>query len=121
MRSCLHHQRYALPNSCSLDLVHCIMFLYVYFPQVEKQIGERRKISFHGIGLSVAPEINFDDIASGCENPEEVDLVLQAKKAFSLALYGSVIEQYNVLESAIYGYQGLNASNSLISLSQPWS
>ncbi|URD87242.1 glycerol-3-phosphate acyltransferase [Musa troglodytarum] len=84
-------------------------------PEVEKQIGERRKFSFHGVGLSVAPEINFDDIASGCENPEE------AKKAFSRALYGSIIEQYNVLESAIYRYQGLNASNSIISLSQPWS
>ncbi|CAL9204186.1 unnamed protein product [Musa hybrid cultivar] len=84
-------------------------------PEVEKQIGERRKISFHGIGLSVAPEINFDDIASGCENAEE------AKKAFVWALYGSVIEQYNVLESAIYGFQGLNASNSIISLSLPWS
>ncbi|CAL9079706.1 unnamed protein product [Musa textilis] len=41
-------------------------------PEVEKQIGERRKFSFHGIGLSVAPESDFDDIASGCENPEEV-------------------------------------------------
>ncbi|XP_064995676.1 glycerol-3-phosphate acyltransferase, chloroplastic isoform X5 [Musa acuminata AAA Group] len=44
-----------------------------------------------------------------------------AKKAFVWALYGSVIEQYNVLESAIYGFQGLNASNSIISLSLPWS
>ncbi|XP_064995675.1 glycerol-3-phosphate acyltransferase ATS12, chloroplastic isoform X4 [Musa acuminata AAA Group] len=45
----------------------------------------------------------------------------EAKKAFVWALYGSVIEQYNVLESAIYGFQGLNASNSIISLSLPWS
>ncbi|CAL9052977.1 unnamed protein product [Musa banksii] len=39
-------------------------------PEVEKQIGERRKISFHGIGLSVAPEMNYDEITAGCENPE---------------------------------------------------
>ncbi|XP_064952033.1 glycerol-3-phosphate acyltransferase, chloroplastic-like isoform X6 [Musa acuminata AAA Group] len=45
----------------------------------------------------------------------------EAKKAFVWALYGPVIEQYSVLESAIYGYQGLNASNSIISLSRPWS
>ncbi|KAG6507735.1 glycerol-3-phosphate acyltransferase ATS12, chloroplastic-like isoform X1 [Zingiber officinale] len=82
--------------------------------EVEKQIGERRKISFHGVGLSAGLEMNFDEIMSSCENHE------QAKEAFSLAVYKSVIEQYNVLESAIYGHQGLNASNSTISLSQPW-
>ncbi|URD87238.1 glycerol-3-phosphate acyltransferase, partial [Musa troglodytarum] len=46
-------------------------------PEVEKQIGERRKFSFHGVGLSVAPEINFDDIASGCENPEEIAIYIK--------------------------------------------
>ncbi|WOK99042.1 glycerol-3-phosphate acyltransferase, chloroplastic-like [Canna indica] len=82
-------------------------------PEVEKQIGERRQISFHGIGLSVAPEMNFEEIAAGCENSE------QAKKAFSQALYNSVVSQYDVLKSAIYGDKGLDASNSVISLSQP--
>lgn len=83
-------------------------------PQLEKQIGERRKISFHGVGLSVAPEINFKEVTASCENQEE------AKEAFSRALYDSVNEQYNVLNSAIYGYNGFNASNSVVSLSQPW-
>ncbi|KAF8380748.1 hypothetical protein HHK36_028238 [Tetracentron sinense] len=83
-------------------------------PQVEKEIGERRVISFHGTGLSVAPEISFNEIAAGCENSEE------AKVAFSQALYNSVAEQYNVLKSAIHGKQGLDASNSAVSLSQPW-
>ncbi|XP_065037626.1 glycerol-3-phosphate acyltransferase, chloroplastic-like isoform X3 [Musa acuminata AAA Group] len=82
--------------------------------EVEKQIGERRKISFHGIGLSVAPKINFAEITAGCENPDE------AKEVFSQAAYDSMIEHYNVLETAIYGCKGLNASNSIVSLSQPW-
>ncbi|KAK1326265.1 hypothetical protein QJS10_CPA01g02960 [Acorus calamus] len=83
-------------------------------PQVEKQIGERRMISYHGVGLSVASEMNFKTIASGLDNPEE------AKSAFSLALYDSVCEQYNVLKSAIYGNKGLSASNTAVSLSKPW-
>ncbi|XXG75560.1 hypothetical protein AAC387_Pa08g0105 [Persea americana] len=83
-------------------------------PQAEKQIGERRLISYHGVGLSVAPEMSFSEIASDFENHEE------AKAAFSKALYASVTEQYSVLKSAIHGNQGLDASNSIVSLSQPW-
>ncbi|XP_042514129.1 glycerol-3-phosphate acyltransferase ATS11, chloroplastic isoform X2 [Macadamia integrifolia] len=82
--------------------------------QVEKEIGERRVISFHGVGLSVAPEINFNGIAAVHENPD------QAKVTFSQALYSAIVEQYNVLKSAIHGNQGLMASNSAIKLSQPW-
>jgi glycerol-3-phosphate O-acyltransferase len=40
--------------------------------QVEKQIGERRKISFHGVGLSVGPEMNFKQVTSHCKENEEV-------------------------------------------------
>lgn len=40
--------------------------------QVEKEIGESRVISFHGVGLSVAPEISFSEVTAACENPEEV-------------------------------------------------
>jgi glycerol-3-phosphate O-acyltransferase len=40
--------------------------------QVEKEIGERRVISFHGVGLSVAPEISFSEVTAAYENPEEV-------------------------------------------------
>jgi len=39
---------------------------------VEKEIGERRVISFHGVGLSVAPEISFSEVTAAYENPEEV-------------------------------------------------
>lgn len=37
---------------------------------MEKEIGERRIISVHGAGLSVAPEI-----AANCEKPEQVGCI----------------------------------------------
>ncbi|KAG6636253.1 hypothetical protein I3843_11G097500 [Carya illinoinensis] len=85
-------------------------------PHVEKEIGEERVISFHGVGVSVAPGINFSEISAACENPEE-----QAKEAYTHALHNSVTEQYNVLKSAIHGKQGLQASIPDVSLSQPWN
>ncbi|MFS7926949.1 putative glycerol-3-phosphate 1-O-acyltransferase [Helianthus anomalus] len=81
-------------------------------PQVEKEIGEKRLISFHGTGISVAPKINFRTATASCGSPEE------AKEAYSQALYDSVCDQYNVLQSAINGKKGLEASTSSISLSQ---
>ncbi|XP_039142074.1 glycerol-3-phosphate acyltransferase ATS12, chloroplastic isoform X5 [Dioscorea cayenensis subsp. rotundata] len=81
---------------------------------VEKAIGERRTIAYGGVGLSVAPEMSFNEITAGCVNPEK------AKDAFSQALYDSVLEQYDTLKSAIYGHKGLNASNLMIALSQPF-
>lgn len=84
-------------------------------PQVEKEIGESRVISFHGVGLSVAPEISFSEVTAACENPEE------AKEVYTEALYKSVTEQYHVLKSAVHGKQGLGASIPTVSLSQPWN
>ncbi|KAJ7953400.1 Glycerol-3-phosphate acyltransferase, chloroplastic [Quillaja saponaria] len=83
--------------------------------QVEKEIGERRDISFHGTGLSVAPEISFSEIAAAYRSPEE------AKEAYTGALYNSVNEQYKVLKSAIHDKKGLEASTPSVSLSQPWN
>lgn len=83
-------------------------------PQVEREVGEKRVISFHGAGLSVAPEISFADIITASKNPEE------AKEVYTQAFYNSVTEQYNVLKSAIHGQQGLKASIPSVSLSQPW-
>lgn len=83
--------------------------------QVEKEIGEKRVISYHGVGLSVAPEMSFNQVAANHENPEE------AKAAFSQALYNSVTEHYNTLKAAIHGKQGLSASTSTVVLSQPWN
>ncbi|XWS62211.1 hypothetical protein CRYUN_Cryun07bG0191200 [Craigia yunnanensis] len=83
--------------------------------QVEKEIGEKRVMTFHGAGLSVAPKISLPEIAAGCEKSEE------AKDVYTQALYKSVTEQYNVLKSAIHGKQGLEASTAGVSLSQPWN
>lgn len=43
----------------------------MYF-QVEKEIGEKRIISFHGVGLSVAPAISLSKLAASYESSEEV-------------------------------------------------
>ncbi|PIN10631.1 Glycerol-3-phosphate 1-O-acyltransferase [Handroanthus impetiginosus] len=82
--------------------------------QVEKEIGEKRVISFHGVGLSVGPKISYQEITAALKDPEKV------KMAYTQSLYSSVCEQYNVLKSAVHGKQGLNASTPTISLSQPW-
>ncbi|KAL3619484.1 Glycerol-3-phosphate acyltransferase ATS12, chloroplastic [Castilleja foliolosa] len=84
-------------------------------PQVEKEIGEKRVISFHGVGISVAPSINYLEIASALKDSEK------AKIAYSESVYASVCEQYNVLKSAIHDKQGLKASTPIVSLSQPWN
>ncbi|KNA11873.1 hypothetical protein SOVF_131110 [Spinacia oleracea] len=83
--------------------------------QVEKEIGEKRVMSFHGVGVSVEPEINYNDVSLGCKNDEE------AKSVYGQALYNSVNEQYNVLKAAIHGKQGSGASTPTTSLSQPWA
>ncbi|GKA91980.1 glycerol-3-phosphate acyltransferase, chloroplastic [Tanacetum coccineum] len=82
-------------------------------PQVEKDIGEKRLIGYHGTGISVAPEINFKEATATCGSPEE------AKIAYSQAMYDSICEQYNVLQSAINEAKGLDASTPNVSLSQP--
>ncbi|CAJ2647151.1 unnamed protein product [Trifolium pratense] len=82
--------------------------------KVEKEIGEKRIISYHGTGISVAPEVSFSNATAACENPEK------AKEAYSKALYDSVTNQYDVLKSAIHGKKGLKASTPVVSLSQPW-
>ncbi|KAI4369914.1 hypothetical protein MLD38_018308 [Melastoma candidum] len=83
--------------------------------QVEKEIGERRVVSFSGAGLSVAPAINSSEVMANCEDPEE------AKEAYSRTVYDLVVQQYNVLKDAIKGQKGLNASTECVSLSQPWN
>lgn len=50
-------------------------------PQVEKEIGEKRVITFHGAGLSVGPEIKFNEVTSTCYDSEE------AKEVYARALY----------------------------------
>ncbi|TVU31540.1 hypothetical protein EJB05_23227, partial [Eragrostis curvula] len=40
--------------------------------QVEKEIGEQRVISFHGVGLSVAEEMKYEDITAHTQNVDEL-------------------------------------------------
>ncbi|PWA39262.1 glycerol-3-phosphate O-acyltransferase, chloroplast [Artemisia annua] len=75
-------------------------------PQVEKEIGERRVISYHGAGLSVAPKMEYNEVTASSKGPEE------AKEAYSQALYDSICQQYNVLKAAVHGAQGLEASTA---------
>lgn len=73
MMSCLLLPRYVPPPD--LFALPGIIFswsLHDLLSQVEKEIGEKRVISFHGVGLSVAPEIRFDEVAGSYENPDEV-------------------------------------------------
>ncbi|RLN18986.1 hypothetical protein C2845_PM02G18780 [Panicum miliaceum] len=81
--------------------------------QVEKEIGEQRVISFHGVGLSVTEEIKYGDITAHTKNADE------GRELFTDTLYSSVVNQYNVLKSAIFRDRGA-AANTAISLSQPW-
>ncbi|KAG5384859.1 hypothetical protein IGI04_036329 [Brassica rapa subsp. trilocularis] len=75
-------------------------------PKVEKEIGEKRLVGFHGTGLSIAPEISFSDVTADCNNPNE------AKEAYSQAMHKSVNEQYKTLNSAINHGRGIEASTS---------
>uniref|UniRef100_R7W5C7 Glycerol-3-phosphate acyltransferase, chloroplastic n=1 Tax=Aegilops tauschii TaxID=37682 RepID=R7W5C7_AEGTA len=93
--------------------------------QIEKEIGEQRVISFHGVGLSVAEEIKYGDVTAQSRNADEGIVAeplnnVQARGIFSEALYNSVVDQYNVLKSAIFRDRGAVSSNPAISLSQPW-
>ncbi|XP_066387430.1 glycerol-3-phosphate acyltransferase, chloroplastic-like [Miscanthus floridulus] len=82
--------------------------------QVEKEIGEQRVISFHGVGLSVTEEIKYGDITAHTKNADE------GRELFTNTLYNSVVNQYNVLKSAVFRDRGAAVSNNVISLSQPW-
>ncbi|CAI9290970.1 unnamed protein product [Lactuca saligna] len=52
-------------------------------PQVEKEIGEKRLISYHGTGVSVGPPIDFQEATVSCGSPDE------AKVVYSQAVYDS--------------------------------
>lgn len=46
--------------------------------------------------------------------------IIQGRELFTNTLYNSVVNQYNVLKSAIFRDRGAAVSNNAISLSQPW-
>jgi glycerol-3-phosphate O-acyltransferase len=50
-----------------------LLFKFLFlFEQIEKEIGEQRVISFHGVGLSVAEEIKYGDVTAQTQNADEV-------------------------------------------------
>lgn len=60
--------------TCHILPVHIFLlfeFLFL-FEQIEKEIGEQRVISFHGVGLSVAEEIKYGDVTAQTQNADEV-------------------------------------------------
>lgn len=72
MTSCPLHQRYMLtPNIPAPNDFHVSVFT-TNLCKVEKEIGERRVISYHGTGVSLAPEIIFHEIDAACGDPDEV-------------------------------------------------
>ncbi|BBN15444.1 glycerol-3-phosphate O-acyltransferase [Marchantia polymorpha subsp. ruderalis] len=82
--------------------------------KVEKELGERRLIGYHGVGLAVAPKLNFEELTAGTTSKEE------ARDKFARSVWEIVSNQYTVLNRASYGGEGLNASTSCTQLSQPW-
>jgi len=52
--------------------------------------------------------------------PSVLFFFIQGRELFTDTLYSSVVNQYNVLKSAIFRDCGADASNTAISLSQPW-
>ncbi|KAL3681948.1 hypothetical protein R1sor_024904 [Riccia sorocarpa] len=82
--------------------------------QVEKELGERRVIGYHGVGMAVAPELSFEKLTAGTTSKEE------AREKFSGSVWEIVNEQYSVLHRATHGGEGLRASSQLTQLTQPW-
>lgn len=82
---------------------------------VEKQLGEQRIIGFHGVAVSVAPELDF--VTSTAAIPDKKE----AREAFSELGFTEVVKQYMMLKEAVHGGQGLAAALSGTTLSQPWA
>ncbi|KAL2619872.1 hypothetical protein R1flu_000077 [Riccia fluitans] len=81
--------------------------------QVEKELGERRIIGYHGVAMAVGPELRFDELTAGTTSEE-------ARDRFSQSVWELVNEQYCLLNRAIHGGEGLKASSQSTQLSQPW-
>ncbi|GJP50767.1 hypothetical protein CLOM_g9932 [Closterium sp. NIES-68] len=80
---------------------------------LEKELGEKRVIGFHGVAFSVGEEIDFDAVTAGIEDRRE------AQEKYSDALFASVVEQYDLLVQAVQE-KGLDASTDKVKLEQTW-
>ena len=64
-------QVWLLAISRQFKYFYSFEFLFL-FEQIEKEIGEQRVISFHGVGLSVAEEIKYGDVTAQSRNADVV-------------------------------------------------
>ncbi|CAI5507361.1 unnamed protein product [Closterium sp. Naga37s-1] len=80
---------------------------------LEKQLGEKRIIGFHGVALSVGEEVDFSAVTAGIEDRRE------AQEKYSDALFAAVEEQYDLLVQAVQE-KGLDASTDKVKLEQTW-
>lgn len=76
---------------------------------VEKDLGEKRVLDYHGVGISFGEELNSEAIIGGIEDKE------QAAQAYTKAAYTKVQELYAPLADAVYGRSKAGAE-----FSQPW-
>ncbi|EFJ07251.1 hypothetical protein SELMODRAFT_132845, partial [Selaginella moellendorffii] len=82
-------------------------------PKVQKAIGERRLVGYHGVGLSVGSEVNFGQVSLAFPGTRN-------KRDAHQSVWESVREQYALLHKAVHGNEGPSASTPACSLSQPW-
>eukprot|EP00850_Spirogloea_muscicola_P021404 SM000247S08293 [mRNA] locus=s247:155693:158172:- [translate_table: standard] len=82
--------------------------------QMEKELGEQRLIGYHGVGISVAPELDHWAILRSTDDKKA------AKEEIAQAAWAEVRDQYRVLTAAIHGRQGPATALAGQMLSQPW-
>lgn len=83
--------------------------------KVEKELGEKRIIGHHGVGISVAPQVDFEAVTAGTTDRKE------ARDVFSRAVFNEVVKHYNVLFEATHKGKGMAASTEDIKLTQPFA
>ncbi|KAI8020990.1 hypothetical protein LOK49_LG03G01613 [Camellia lanceoleosa] len=66
------NEKFCIKKITSMQLI-CIAL-------VEKEIEERREISFHKVGISVAPPVSFQDIAASHGDSEELHGMIKTSK-----------------------------------------
>lgn len=87
-----------LPLRVGSDIFFSYFYWHRVILQVEKEIGEKRIISYHGAGISLAPEISFSDTTASCENPEKVRRIwsfrLQLPQIFTFIILSLTLHSF---------------------------
>lgn len=76
---------------------------------VEKKLGEKRVIEYHGVGISIGKELDDEKILGGIEGKSE------KTEAYTKAAYEKVNELYAPLADVVYGSKEAGAE-----FTQPW-